>query len=158
MPAGVKAPTRRKGVFANAVRKLEVQPIPGYVMYWFNKHRVPLAIEAGYEFVTPDEVHVNQVGLATDKDKSGNQSLGNQVEVSGGNDADGKSAAMVLMKTRIENREEDQAITDGKNAQILDAIFNQQQVVQDQAQPQSAEDKRQNYIKTAKLEAPSRKK
>lgn len=120
-------PERRRIPLSVPRRKLEVDPIKGYVLYWFLEKNTMAALDAGYEFVDRDEVRLNQTGQASSTDSSGNTDLGSRVSVIG-NPPDPSSGIMtperlVLMKIREDWWLEDRKILDDRNAHVIDTIF-----------------------------------
>lgn len=115
-PANIESKTaaERKRIPMNIpVQKLQVDEIPGYVLYWFRNDpgRVQRALRAGYEFVEENEIQVNYTGLGSDSASSGNTDMGSRVSVVSGDDisSDGQPARLVLMKIKKELHEEDLA-------------------------------------------------
>ena len=92
-------PQRNRGAFNGTRGKLQVgHQIPGYHMYFFNDEpgRIQAALDAGWEFVSPDEV-----GYASTNVTNRNTDLGsNRVSVIGGKNDQGHAMAQVLMKIR----------------------------------------------------------
>lgn len=107
-------------------RKLEVPEIPGYRLRWFrgSPQRLAQAQRAFYEFVTPDEVQLNNVVIGGDAKKDGNSDLGSRVSVIEGSETDGAGQAMrlYLMKQKEEYWKEDQALIQGRNDSIAEAL------------------------------------
>ncbi len=121
-PTAVRqGPARRRVSLSIPTRKLEAPEIPGYHCYWFLRENVERAIEGGYEHVTRDEVQLNQNNISASSGLSGNQSLGNTVEVVTA--AGAGPTALVLMKTRKEWFDEDQKILADRNMATIQAIF-----------------------------------
>lgn len=114
-------PTRKsRGLFNGTSAKLGVQhQIPGYRLYIFNDTpgRIEQALQADYEFVSPDEigsVGVNVVSRNTD--------IGDKVRFLVGTDAKGEAQYAYLMKIRQEFFEEDQALLAEKVDRVDNAI------------------------------------
>ena len=107
-------------------RKLEVPMIPGYRLRWFRgaQQRLRQAEAAGYEYVTPEEVQLNNVSLGGDAKKDGNTDLGSRVSVVEGSEVDGAGQAirLYLMKQKEEYWKEDQAIIQGRNDSVAAAL------------------------------------
>lgn len=123
-------PQRRRIPLSVPRRKLEVDPIPGFVLYWFLEANTYAAIDAGYDFVGKDEVRLNQHGLASSSDGSGNTDLGSRVSVIGNpRGEDGRPERLVLMKIREDWWLEDRKILDDRNAQVIESIFFRNQPV-----------------------------
>ena len=99
--------------------KLQVAPIKGYVLRWFNDvdGRVERAVEGGYEFVKPGEVD----GLGEGELHEGNTDLNSRVSkiVSRGTD---KVIRAVLMKIKKEWYDEDQNSKEAINKQVDDSL------------------------------------
>jgi len=124
--SGVAAePLQRKRIPLSVPRrKLEARPIPGYVLYWFKESNIPIAIDAGYDFVDGREVQLNQSNEANHAEGSGNTDLGSRVSVIGDRIGErGTSERLVLMKIREEFWLEDRKLLDDANAAVLSAIF-----------------------------------
>ena len=84
-PGGVAAePARRRRIpLSIPRRRLEVDPIPGFVLYWFKESNIPIAIEGGYDFVDQTEVRLVDVNQANPADSSGSTDLGSRVSIIG---------------------------------------------------------------------------
>jgi hypothetical protein len=136
-------------------RRLEVSDIPGYHLHWFRDSNIARAIQAGYEFVEDKEVELNQGGVATSKDISGNADLGSRVRVVSGLAADGSTEYLTLMKLREEFWVEDRKQIDARNADIMSAIFRDEQILG--SEKVSPEDQGTRYVKTALFNRPARK-
>jgi len=107
------------------VQKLHVEDIPGYHLHWMRNSpdRIAQAQRAGYEFVRPEEIYVNSVGLGTQSAISGNTDMGSLVSViAGGVGADNQPTRLVLMKLKQEYWEEDQKKVEQKNDQVVAAL------------------------------------
>lgn len=157
-PANRSAPekaARKRIPMSVPSRKLEVPPIPGYHLYWFADRNVARAIQAGYEFVEDREVPLNQLNVATSRDISGNSDLGSHVRVIGGTAEGGGVEHLTLMKIKEEWYLEDQQVLEKRNAQIIQAIFRDEQILG--SEQVSAEDRGQRYVKTALFNRPKRK-
>lgn len=127
-PGGVAAePARRKRIPLSVPRrKLEATPIPGYVLYWFKESNIPIALDAGYEFVDRDEVRISQVNEANPADSDGSTDLGSRVSIIGDKIGErGVPERAVLMKIREAFWREDRELLDHENAKALGAIFEQ---------------------------------
>ena len=109
--------------------KLAVPNLPGFFCYWHLEANVPAAIKAGYTFVEPDEMSINQLNVATENSISGNQDLGNRIKIMGGVNIVGQPEYHVLMKLRMEWRLADQRKKDARNASILQGIFKKETVL-----------------------------
>lgn len=107
------------------VRKLEIADIPGYHLHWFRDEagRIAQAQRAGYEFVTPEEAHVNSTALGSVGAASGNTDLGSQVSIVGGGvHENGQPVRMILMKLKEEYWKADQAVLEERNDQVANAL------------------------------------
>jgi hypothetical protein len=136
-------------------RKLDAPDIPGQHLYWFLERNVPRALQAGYEFVKDKEVSLNQLGVATSRDISGNADMGTNVKVIAGRDEAGAVEYHVLMKIRLEWWKEDQAALENRNASIMSAIFTKEKIMG--SENLSEEDKQTRYVSTALFNRPTRK-
>lgn len=134
---------RRRIPLSTPRRKLEADPIPGYMLYWFKESNIPQALDAGYEFVERSEVRLNQVNEANPADTSGSTDLGNRVSVIGDKIGErGVPERAVLMKLREEFWREDREVLDNENAKIIQAIFGGEIVAA------RGGDHSQSYVKT----------
>jgi hypothetical protein len=103
----------KKGAFNGTRGKLQVgKPIEGYHLYFFNDEpgRIATALEAGWEFVSPDEV-----GYQSSNVTNNNVDLGNRVSVLGMKSELGHPQQQILLKIRQEWWEEDQAEIQARN-------------------------------------------
>lgn len=121
-PAEKPVRTRRnRGAFNGTRGKLQVgHLIQGYHLYFFNDEpgRIQAALDAGWEFVSPEEV-----GFASTNVTNRNTDLGNsRVSVVGGRNDQGQAVAQVLMKIKQEWWEEDQNDIQRRNDQTDAAI------------------------------------
>ena len=103
---------------------LQVPEIEGYVMHWFADRpgRISRALAAGYEFVQPDEVKINNFGLAADLMESGNTDLGTRVSVHGGRGENGGSERLYLMKVRQEWYDKDMTLREEASDKVVQAL------------------------------------
>ena len=94
-------------------RKLETPEIPGYKQYWFRSEpgRLQRALKAGYEFVKPEEIELNNFDLAGDLALPGMADMGDRVSVAAqdGVGENGQFLRLYLMKIKLEWWEADQA-------------------------------------------------
>lgn len=113
-----KAPAKRIPM-ALPTLKLAMPEIPGHVCHWFrgNPQRIQQALQAGYTFVTRDEVQVNSYGLANDYNGDGNTDLGSRVSQSAG-EGEGTGALLYLMKIKKELWDEDELGVSERHEQI----------------------------------------
>jgi len=115
----------RKRIPMSAPRqKLWVPEIPGFHCYWFNDDagRIESAMQAGYEFVRPSEVHINQTNVANDVSQSGSTDEGDRVSIVVGEARHGGPQRAYLMKIPLDWFLEDQAALQARNDAIADAI------------------------------------
>ena len=111
---------RNRGAFNGTRGKLQVgHQIPGYHLYFFNDEpgRIQAALDAGWEFVSPEEV-----GYASTNVTNRNVDLGDRVSVIGGKTDQGQPLQQVLLKIRQDWWEEDQAETQRRNDKTDAAI------------------------------------
>lgn len=145
------APLVRKRIpMSTPQRRLEVPSIPGYVCYWFKESNVLRAQAAGYEFVTRDEVPINQMSVANDKGISGNQDLGSHIRIQASLSSGGDAGYAMLMKIKQEWYNEDQRAIAERNASIMQAVFAKEQILGSDDVPQGKE-RDVRYVKTATL-------
>jgi len=111
------------------MRKLEVPEISGYHLHWIKESNIPRALQACYEFVDYDEVPVNQRGVGTDTEMSGNTDLGSRVSIAAGIGADGRPERLILMKLAEDLWLEDRAAIDTRNAGIMGSIFRGEKIL-----------------------------
>ena len=141
-------------------RKLEVPDIPGYYLRWFRgtAQRLAQAERAGFDYVTPDEIQLNNVTLGGDARKDGNTDLGSRVSVVEGSEVDGGGQAvrLYLMKQKMEHFKEDQAIIQDRNDQIADALTAnfKQGTIGGRDQGETAEDSKQRYVDPRRTRVP----
>lgn len=87
----------------SAIQRLEVPKKDGFHRHWFrgNPERIARAQKAGYRFVDPNEVNINNFDLGGDAKESGNTDLGSsRVSVISGDDLDttGQPGRLYLME------------------------------------------------------------
>ena len=148
-------PVRKRIPLSTPQRKLEVPDIEGFHLYWFLDVNVPRAIQGGYDFVNATEVVINLFSVGTNSSVSGNADLGSHVKIIAGTGSDGKPEHLNLMKIREEWWKEDQKVLEERNASIMSAIFKEDQIMG--GGQQSAGDQKQQYVKKALFNRPSRK-
>lgn len=137
-------------------RKLEVPDRDGYHRHWFVERNIERALAAGYEFVNKKDVRVNQLGVATSKEISGNADLGSHVRVVAGVAEGGATDYLTLMEIPLEWWQEDQRTLEKRNESVITSIFRDEQIVgTDKVAP---EDRNQSYVSKALFNRPSRKK
>lgn len=105
---------------------LEVPEIEGYIMHWFADRpgRISRAVNAGYEFVHPDEVRINNFGLASSVLESGNTDLGTRVSVHGSVAENGGSERLYLMKIKKEWYEKDMELREQHSDRVVNTLRN----------------------------------
>jgi hypothetical protein len=150
-PANKVAPAssaaRKRIPMSTPQRRLEVPDIAGYRLYWFVERNVERALQGGYEFVDSKEIALNQRGIGTSSNVSGNSDMGSRVSVISGQGQDGQPERLVLLKIKQEWFEEDQAVLQARNKQIEDAIRRGQVG----AEKSDALDWAQAYLKTVQM-------
>ncbi len=157
---GKSAAERKRIPLSVPQRKLEVPEIPGYKCHWFRgtPQRIAQASSAGFDFVHPDEVNINQVSIGGDAQKGGNTDMGTRVSVIEGGEVDGGGNAvrMYLMKQKLEDWREDQAILQERNDSIADALTAgyRQGTVGGKAEGETAEDAALRYVDTKRSKIP----
>ena len=103
---------------------LEVPEITGYVMHWFADRpgRISRALQAGYEFVDPDEVRINNFGVAADLSQGGSSDLGTRISVHGGVAENGSSERLYLMKIKKEWYDKDMALREEASDRTVSSL------------------------------------
>ena len=136
-------------------QKLQTSDIIGYHQHWFLESRVPMATQAGYEFVSNGEVTINQLNVGNASHVTGNVDLGSRVRVVAGVGEGGVVEYHVLMKIKEEWWQEDQDALAQRNAGVMAAIFLNETVLG--AEKVSAQDKSLSYVNRGltKIETPS---
>lgn len=111
---------------SSASKTLEVPERLGYHRRWFRGEpgRIARAQRAGYTFVHPDDVELNNFDLGGDAKTSGNSDLGTRVSVISGDGADstGQASRMYLMECPLEYYEASRSIIETRNEDIADAL------------------------------------
>lgn len=149
--AAAPQPTRRRVPLSTPRRKLEVAPLPGYVLYWFLEPDIQVAIDAGYDFVGREEVRLNQQNPANSADESGNTDLGSRVTVLGNRaDERGRPQQLVLMKIREDWWKEDRYDLDSANSAVVESIFGSEHRIVGSDRMQG-DDKATAYVKQADM-------
>jgi hypothetical protein len=120
---------RKRIPMSTPVRRLEVPELAGYHMHWMRESEIPRALQAAYQFVEFDELPVNQRGVGTDTQVTGNSDMGSQIRVVGGVGQDGRTEYLVLMKLAEELWLEDCKIKDERNASIMNGIFRGEKII-----------------------------
>lgn len=128
-PSNLPAKTegeRKRVPLSVPMQKLEVPEIPGFWCRWFRgtPARLAQAERAGFQFVLPEEIQLNNVSLGGDAKKDGNSDLGSRVSIVEGSEVgmDGQAVRMYLMKQPIEFKKEDDAMLQERNDQIADSL------------------------------------
>jgi hypothetical protein len=105
-----QTPQRNRVPMSLPTQKLAAPEIPGFHTHWMRgePQRIAQALRAGYEWVHPDEVDLNDFGIANGPEDSGNQDLGSRVSYISGRDESGGAQRLYLMKLPLEYWEEDQ--------------------------------------------------
>jgi hypothetical protein len=122
--AAAKRPTRVP--MSTARQRLQVQAIPGYKLYWFKEENVPAALDAYYEFVRPEEVHLNQLVVANAATQSGGTDLGTRISMVADKTELGGPVRAYLMKIKLEWWTEDRAELAKRNMAVMEAIFGEE--------------------------------
>lgn len=132
--------------------KLTTPDIPGYHLHWINDYpgRINQAIRAGYQFVDPEEVHVNSRDLAGDRSEFGGTDMGSRVSIVVGSDEKGKELRAYLMKIRSEWYTQDQAVIQDR----VDGLYG---AMREGKQDTGGADGSNRYVKTANFKNQLRK-
>jgi len=153
MTAEAAKPLPRKRIpMSVPTRRLEVPDISGFHTHWALEHNVARMLEAGYEIVKRGEVPINQRGVASNINVSGNTDLGDNISVIGGMGESGKPELHILMKIRNEWWEEDRKVIDGRNASIFEQIFRGQKILG--VETDAPGDKGTRYIDPSRTTSP----
>lgn len=117
---------RQRIPMSTTVQKLFVPDIPGFHLHWFRgtPERIHRAQQAGYQFVEPVEVDLNNLDIGGESAASGNTDLGSRVSVvSGEESARGEGPVrLILMKLPEEFWRADQQAVADHNERIAEAI------------------------------------
>lgn len=143
-------------------RKLEVPDLPGYHLRWLRgtAARLAQAERAGYEYVHPDEVQLNNVSVGGDAAKDGNTDMGSRVSIIEGTETEnGQAIRMYLMKQKMEYYLEDKKIVQERNDSVADALsaaYTHGQVGANAAgaPPENAEDRAARYVDPKRTRIP----
>lgn len=107
-------------------RRLEVPPIDGYHLHWFRgtSSNIARARQAGYEFVEPDEVSLNDLDLGGAGDSDKGSDLGTRVSVISGDDIgeSGQAGRLYLMKCPEDLYEYAQSLLSSQLDTTVDAL------------------------------------
>jgi len=156
----VPAGARTRIPLSVPMRKLEVPDIPGYKLRWLRgtPQRLAQAERAGYEYVSEDEVQLNNASIGGDANKTGNTDLGSRVSVVSGSevDAHGQAVRLYLMKQRREWYLEDLELTQRRNDSVADALASAYQSGQvgGQARGETADDVSKRYVDPRRTRIP----
>lgn len=109
------------------VQKLQVPEREGYHRRWIrgDAGRIQKAMRAGYQFVAPDDVNLNNFGLGGDASTSGNTDMGSsRVSVISGDktDATGQPGRLYLMECPIDLYERSRQTMREINEDVADAL------------------------------------
>lgn len=126
-PANEKATVvtgRRRIPLTTPRLKLETPKIEGFVCQWFADRpgRLQQAQDAAWEFVSPDEIQVNNNSLAGDVARDGNTDLGNRISLHAGVHENGQGMRLYLMKIRQQYWDEDQKELADRSEQVAATI------------------------------------
>jgi len=106
--------------------KLSAPERPGWHRHWFrgSPDRIAQAKRAYYQFVSPDDVGLNNTDLGGSASTTGNTDLGSLVSVVAGDDLDnsGQPSRLYLMECRQELFEESQRLLAERNEAIATAL------------------------------------
>lgn len=132
------------------IMRLQVPERQGYVRYWFrgDPGRLQRAQQAGYKFVHPDAVKVNNFDVGGDSKNSGNTDLGTRVSVVTGDDSgpDGQPNRLYLMEIPKELYEYGQKILQQRNDSIAEEL--RSGLIGSDSTGESNRDKATRYAKT----------
>lgn len=157
---------KREGRMQNRIplsvpqRKLETPEIPGFHLRWFRgtTQRINQALQAGFTFVEPEEIQLNNLALGGDAKKDGNSDMGNRVSVIEGSDVEGGQAVrMYLMKQPMEYKLQDDAILQQRNDSIAEALtanFAEGRIAAG-AQGENADDINARYVDKSRSKIPA---
>lgn len=111
---------------SQGVEKLKVPEREGYHRRWFrgDAGRIARAQQAGYTFVDPADVELNNFDLGGDAKNSGNTDLGTRVSVISGDETgtDGQPHRLYLMECPEEFYEYSRSILADRNESIAEAL------------------------------------
>lgn len=129
--------------------KLLLPAIPGMHCHWLNDTagRIQAALQGGYEFIKPEEVHVNPRDLAGDPAASGVTDMGSRVSVVVGSDDRGNPLRAYAMKIREEWYKADQAAIQARTDGVEDAMR------QGRTSGGQGADNSNRYVKTVNLKS-----
>lgn len=135
---------------SSPIQRLQVPEKEGFVRYWFRGEpgRLQRAQQAGYRFVQPDDVKVNNFDVGGDTDKSGNTDLGTRVSIITGNDSgpDGQPNRLYLMEIPKELYEYGQRMLQERNDSVAEEL--RSGLIGADGSGESNRDKATRYAKT----------
>lgn len=101
-------------------QRLQVPDKEGFTRHWFrgDAGRIQRAMQAGYQFVHPDDVKVNNFDLGGDAKTSGNTDLGTRVSISSGDEGE----RLYLMEVPNELYEYSMKILHDRNEGVAAAL------------------------------------
>lgn len=115
---------QRRNYWASGTRRMQVDPIPGYRLYWHAERDVNRALASKWEFVDPAEVKMNSLSVGGDFQVEGripgNTDLGSRVSIVG---SPSLGARAYLMKLRNEYAMDDKREKFAANAAAVRSIF-----------------------------------
>jgi len=125
-------------------RKMETPELPGYHLHWMLEENVPLALQAGYEFVKSDELGINPMGIGSDVE-SGNFDMGSNIHIIGNKmGASMRPDNQYLMKLKEEWWNKDQRELVQNNIGMLSQIFKGERIAG--TERASGPDARNRYV------------
>jgi hypothetical protein len=140
-------------------RRLEVPAIEGFHLHWFrgNPSNLHRAHQAGYEFVDPDEVSLNDFDLAGGDEEKGTD-LGSRVSVISGDDVgvNGQPGRLYLMKCPLVLYQYSQRLLGDQVDTVVDALKGGKVGVSQDGQ-ETRSDAQNRYVKEAKSTLLTRK-
>lgn len=108
------------------IQRLQVPEKPGFVRYWFrgDPNRLQRAMQAGYRFVNPTDVKINNFDVGGDSNTSGNTDLGTRVSIITGDESgpDGQPNRLYLMEIPKELYERGQKFLEERNESIAEEL------------------------------------
>jgi len=116
------APPPRNSMYrwSSGRRRLEVNAIPGYRLYWHKTSDIADAIAGGWEFVHKEEVSLNSTSIGGDVEQDKGTDLGSRVSIMG---SPGAQERLYLMKLHQEYAAEYQRDRMRANVEPLRSIF-----------------------------------
>jgi len=106
-----------------ARQRLQTREIEGYRLYWFKEENVPAALDAYYEFVSPHEVHLNQLTVSNSAVQPGGTDMGSRMSLIADKTDAGLPVRAYLMKIKLEYFKQDQEDFAKRNGTVLEAMF-----------------------------------